>query len=253
VTRSRVESLLAMSLAFAVFVLAYVLVRQPDGRVHVWWRPSAGGLIETPAGAFILVDGGRDPLTLTNFLGDHLPPLQRRLDLVILTRWEERLTAAQVDALGRYPPHEVWYPAQTGNTAAQAPWWDTLPAATSRHPLRSGLTYHEDGVWITILQDEPLVLRLRAGHFALLYTPNAPSLPMGTVPFGENVTVWMTAGLPPAQTPLPPLVLLPDAADPVHRTPALLLQHPRTIFLIGDASRLLSLTSDGNRFSWQWR
>lgn len=77
---------------------------RPDGRLRVI-APALSGdalIVQTPAGGFVLIDGGADPATLTTALGQHLPFWRRSLDMVVLTRADTARLPGQVAALERY-------------------------------------------------------------------------------------------------------------------------------------------------------
>lgn len=244
----RIWRLLAIILAGATFILIYVLARQPDGRVHMWLRPAEGGLIQTADGAYVLLDGGENPLVLSSFLGGHMSPLRWQLDLVIMTRWGEKRTAAQVEVLRRYAPHVVWYPPIAQGEAAQASWWDAV-ASAEVHPLDKGLQYRRGGVQVTVVSLEPLVLQVTAGRFVLSYTP-VPLLGRQVHPLA-GTTLWMTPQLPTTATTLPPFVLF--AAPDNQPLPAeAVLSNPRTTFLPAAPTDTLALSTDGVAFHWSW-
>lgn len=70
-------------------LLALLWLSRPDGKLHVWWLDAGHSnavLIQTPAGAHILVDGGRFPSQLLTALGDRLPFNKRRLDLLVISQ-----------------------------------------------------------------------------------------------------------------------------------------------------------------------
>lgn len=77
---------------------------RPDGRLRVI-APALSGdalIVQTPAGGYVLIDGGGDPATLTTALGQQLPFWRRSLDMVVLTRADAARLPAQVAALERY-------------------------------------------------------------------------------------------------------------------------------------------------------
>lgn len=76
----------------------------PDGRLHVLFLETAGDavLIQTPAGGFVLVDGGADPATLATLLGRRMPFWKRNLEAVVLTLPDGQRLPGQLAALARY-------------------------------------------------------------------------------------------------------------------------------------------------------
>jgi beta-lactamase superfamily II metal-dependent hydrolase len=96
---------LAIQLALltaALFLLAWRA--QPDNRLHVIFLETKGdaALIETPAGGYVLLDGGGDPAALMAALGRHMPFWRRSLDAVVLTAPDGAHVPGQIAALARY-------------------------------------------------------------------------------------------------------------------------------------------------------
>lgn len=70
-------------------LLTLLVLSRPDGKLHVWWLDAGHSnaiLIQTPAGAHILVDGGRFPSQLLTALGDRLPFNKRTIDLLVISQ-----------------------------------------------------------------------------------------------------------------------------------------------------------------------
>lgn len=84
-----------------------------DGRLRIFFLDTPGDavLIQTPAGGFVLIDGGEDPSELALHLGRALPFWERRLVAVVLTRAERARLPGQVAALARYRADLVLAPA----------------------------------------------------------------------------------------------------------------------------------------------
>ncbi len=92
-----------------VFVWGRVLHR-PDGRLHLTLLDAEGTvLIQTPAGAAVLVGGGDRPSHLNHALGQMLPPGERTLDVLVAASPQRDDVNALLGVLGRYPPGMVWW------------------------------------------------------------------------------------------------------------------------------------------------
>lgn len=84
---------LTPAVAIAPLAVACALVwsavrAQADGLLHLYQLDVGQGdavLVVTPNGRRMLVDGGPDPRAVLDGLGRHLPPWDRRLDVVVLT------------------------------------------------------------------------------------------------------------------------------------------------------------------------
>ena len=112
----------------AAAILAGVIWRAalagPDGRLHltVLEVGSADGLlIRTPAGRYLLVDGGSSPSRLSDALGRRLPLFRRQLDWLVVAAAGEGQIGALPRVLERYPPGQVLWAGPThGSYPARA-------------------------------------------------------------------------------------------------------------------------------------
>jgi competence protein ComEC len=97
---------------------------RPDGRLHVIFLETIGdaALIQTPAGGYVLIDGGGDPAALTAALGRHMPFWQRALDMVVLTSPDSKHLPGQVAALARYRAGAALAPPMTKRGATLNEW-----------------------------------------------------------------------------------------------------------------------------------
>src|SRR6476619_7430342 len=96
---------LAVQATFLALVLALLAWRAwPSHQLRVIFLETKGDavLIQTPAGGYVLIDGGSDPSALSAALGRQLPFWQRTLDLVMLTSADSAHLPGQVAALARY-------------------------------------------------------------------------------------------------------------------------------------------------------
>lgn len=89
-------------LCLVLLVLAWFA--RPDGRLHVVFLDTKGDamLIQTPAGGYVLIDGGSDPAALTAAIGRHMPFWQHSFEAVVLTKPGDAHLPGQVAALARY-------------------------------------------------------------------------------------------------------------------------------------------------------
>ena len=92
--------------AVLVVVLGIVtLASRPDGRLHLTVLDIGQGdaiLVETPAGATMLVDGGPDPELTLRRLGANLPFFARRIDVMVLSHPHQDHVAGLVEVLDRF-------------------------------------------------------------------------------------------------------------------------------------------------------
>ena len=115
--RSRTGRLLAGGMIVAVGAMAIVVVHRPDGVPRVTVLDVGQGdaiLVEGDRGGRLLVDGGPDPGRLLIALDEHLPPWDRRIDLVILSHPHEDHAAGLAATLDRYAVRRVLEPGMIG-------------------------------------------------------------------------------------------------------------------------------------------
>jgi competence protein ComEC len=75
-------------LVAAVFLVWNAVLLRPDGKLHIWILddPNAGVvLVQTPSGKRILINAGERANSLSSELNQHLPVLDRKIDLALLT------------------------------------------------------------------------------------------------------------------------------------------------------------------------
>jgi competence protein ComEC len=93
-------------------------VSVPDKRLHVTFLDVGSAdavLIKTPAGKYVLINGGPSTTTLSDELGRRLPAFNRKLDWLVVAGTDENDVAALPRVLDRYPPDQVLW---SGNRQA---------------------------------------------------------------------------------------------------------------------------------------
>jgi beta-lactamase superfamily II metal-dependent hydrolase len=96
---------LAIQASIVALALTFLAWRSwPDRNLRVIFLETKGdaALIQTPAGGYVLIDGGGDPAALTAALGRQLPFWRRSLDAVVLTAADGAHLPGQIAALARY-------------------------------------------------------------------------------------------------------------------------------------------------------
>ena len=104
----------------------------PDGRLHVTLLDVGTGdaiLIQTPAGRYVLVNGGPSPASLSDGLGRRLPLGNRHLDWLVVAGPDNEDLSALPSIIARYPPENVLWAGPTGGTRAARELWQSLAAA----------------------------------------------------------------------------------------------------------------------------
>lgn len=101
---------------------------RPDGKTHVYFLDVGHGdatLIRGPMGHYVLVDGGPSPASITTGLGRRLGFLDRGLDVVVLTGYDEGRLAGLIEVARRHPVGLVVQPPAPKGRAART-WAETV-------------------------------------------------------------------------------------------------------------------------------
>ncbi len=187
--RSRpVATSLGAAVAGMVLLLGLVLFSRPDGKLHVWWLDvghSNAVLIQTPAGADILVDGGRFPSQLLTGLGDRLPFNKRNIDLLVISQPDPFDYDALASVLDRYSVNLALTNGQPNLRSEYTTLLQRLPP-DKVIAARAGYSFDiEDGTRLEVLapqtapemgenlNDAALVLRLTYGDISFLLPSDA--------------------------------------------------------------------------------
>ena len=197
------KALILALAALCTFVWIGGVARRPDGRLHVTFLDVGQGdatLIRTPAGQWLLIDGGPEPTRTLAALGRRLYPWQRHLDLVALTHPDEDHMAGLVSVLRRYrpglildtrlprdtPTGEAWQALIAPDTVrdTQHAIRNTNPVRRIAYPTRGTIVDLGSGVRLQVLHpgerlltgtpaddnNNSLVLRLSYGRASFLLT-----------------------------------------------------------------------------------
>ena len=109
---------IATTLTVIVMVTWRVAFTAPDGNLHITFLDVGSAdaiLIETPGGRHILIDGGPSASMLSDGLGRRLPPLNRRLDWLIIASTQENQLSGLPRVMERITPSKVLW---AGNVEA---------------------------------------------------------------------------------------------------------------------------------------
>ena len=90
----------------------------PDGKLHITFLDVGSGdaiLIQTPGGRHILINGGPSASILSDGLGRRLPPLNRRLDWLVIASTQENQLSGLPRVVERITPSNVLW---AGNVEA---------------------------------------------------------------------------------------------------------------------------------------
>ncbi len=186
--KSKIENrkwLLWGGAALVIGALWWLRGQLPDGRLHLYALAVGQGdalLIVAPDGKQLLVDGGPDPVPLLSQLGDHVPPWDRTLEMVVLTHADADHLGGLPELLDRYRAAQVVESGHAGETALYAAWQATLQGRGivplvalpgQRWQLGGGAVLEvlaPEGTPFEELNNNAVVLRLSYGHFCALLT-----------------------------------------------------------------------------------
>jgi competence protein ComEC len=113
------------ALGAAVALTWTAALARPDGLLHLFALDVGQGdalLVVTPSGRRMLVDGGPVPSAVLAGLGRHLPPWDRRLDVVVLTHPDADHVGGLAAVLERYDVATVIVPPTRGTAPDAAAW-----------------------------------------------------------------------------------------------------------------------------------
>jgi competence protein ComEC len=139
----------------AVVALAIAIVHRPDGTARLTVLDVGQGdaiLIEGQRGGRLLVDGGPDPGRLLVALDEHLPPWDRRIDVVVLSHPHEDHAAGLASLLGRYGVERVLEPGMIG----PGPGYAALNAALAASGIGRGVLMTGDRLAVDDIELEVL-------------------------------------------------------------------------------------------------
>jgi len=196
----------------------------PDGRLHVVFLATQGDatLIQTPAGGYVLIDGGAEPAALTVALGRRMPFWRRTLDAVVLSLPDAAHLPGQVAALTRYRARVALAPPTAKHNLLLDEWHHLLnESATPIHIARPGDQLNLDGATLRILaigdgDEAGMVMRLDYGATSVLFDHVGGS---------ADEEALLAGGSLRSAT----LVAFPWQRDP--HAPLLVALHPRALVL----------------------
>jgi competence protein ComEC len=152
---SRATRLVGGGIAATLVALILLVANRPDGGVHLTMLDVGQGdaiLVEGDRGGRLLVDGGPDPDRLLVELDAHVPPWDRRIDLVILTHPHEDHVAGLPLLLDRYRIDAVMEPGMAGPGPGYRAWQAELRVrGTTAGRLSTGDRFTLDGIAFGVL------------------------------------------------------------------------------------------------------
>ncbi len=153
----------------------------PDGRTRVVFidANSAATFVQTPGGNKVLIDGGGNPSSVLEAIGQRIPFWDRQIDLIVLTNADDAYLSGLVEVLARYDVKQIAQVNAPSKTSAAYLRWRNL-IAQKRVPsiqAQSGLRMVLDrDVTLEFLhppgdlgESRGAIAQLRAGNIAFLF------------------------------------------------------------------------------------
>lgn len=165
--------------ASAALLVWLQVAARPDGRLHVTVLDVGNGdgvLVQSPAGRYVLIDGGPSALRLSEALGRRLPTLRGHIDWLVLAGTEDEQLAGIAAVIERFPVGSAWVAGEPSGKAydriAQELSTRECPIVTAQAGQALDLG---DGASLEILSvgDRGAVLLLTHGRLRFLMAPGA--------------------------------------------------------------------------------
>jgi beta-lactamase superfamily II metal-dependent hydrolase len=177
-TAQRSRRNLPIQIAILALTLGFLTWRSwPEPHLRVIFLETNGDatLIQTPAGGYVLIDGGGDPATLAAALGRQMPFWRRSLEAVVLTAPDGARLPGQVAALARYRVGLALAPPVVGRGAYADEWRRLLgQQRTPVHTARAGQRLDLGGATLRVLaagdgDEAGMILRLDYGATSVVF------------------------------------------------------------------------------------
>ena len=144
-------------------------------------------LIRTPHGADILIDGGPPSGHVVEKLGEHLPPSNREIELVIVTHTDADHIGGLADLAAHYRIGRVLDAGTSSSNPTYAKWLGALDdQRTARMTARAGVVVNIDDVRCTVVwpqtdadlvkasvNDTSVIVEMEYGATSFLFTGDA--------------------------------------------------------------------------------
>jgi competence protein ComEC len=147
----------------------------PDNMLHVSVLDVGTGnavLIQTPAGRYILINGGPSTISLSDGLGRRMPPLDRGLDWLIVADINNENLSGLPNNIERFTPrHVLWAGNTNGTRAARDLWSQLLSSSIPVEMMQEGQALdlgHGASLAVLSSNEQGAVLLLRWENFRML-------------------------------------------------------------------------------------
>ncbi len=218
-------------LSILTVLLWRMVLAAPDGRLHLTVFDVGSGdaiLLQTPAGRYILINGGPSASLLSDGLGRRLPPFHRQLDWLVVAAPQKEQVGALPGILARFPPDNVLWagpesPSREADYLRESLTTQNMPVILAETGQRLDLGR---GAQLEVISSTPkgAILSIEWAKFRAILplgctTDDLAGLEMGKI-LEQPTVLWLADGGHRATNPpewlhnlRPQLVILSVAAD----------------------------------------
>jgi len=155
---------------------------------------NGAGLIETPSGRFLLLNGGASPTALVHELGRRLPLFRREVDWLVVSETSEGQIRGLVGLTGRIRIRDAWLPDGEGTPGFEHLVAELAEAEISPVLARTGQALDlGDDIRLEVLftTERTILLRLVYGNAIVVFVPGEESLLATPWLRSGTVTAWI--------------------------------------------------------------
>jgi competence protein ComEC len=176
----RLKPALPLTLMSVISIFVWkIAFSAPDNLLHITILDVGTGnsvLIQSPTGHYILINGGPSTISLSDGLGRRMPPLDRRLDWLVVADTDNEDLSGLPSNLERFKPrHVLWSGNTNGTRAARDLWSQLISTSIPIDMMQAGQSLDlgaEASLMISSCNEQGAVLLLQWENFRML-------LPMG--------------------------------------------------------------------------
>jgi len=185
---------LIIGLAIATGLTWRAASDRPDGLLRITMFESGGGLIETPSGRFLLLNGGDSPTALVHELGSRLPLFRREVDWLVVTETGAGQIRGLVGLTERIRIREAMLLDGESTPGLERLMADLAEAKVSPVSARTGQALDlGEGIRLEVLftTDRAVLLRLVHGNSIVVFVPEEDSTLANPWLRSRAVTAWI--------------------------------------------------------------
>jgi len=183
-----------IALAIATGLIWRAASDRPDGLLRITMFENGGGLIETPSGRFLLLNGGDSPTALVHELGRRLPLFQRQVDWLVVGETGDSQIRGLIGLTERIRIRDALLPGGEVTPGLVRLMADLAEAEVSPVSATTGQALDLGGgirLEVLFTTDRAVLLRLVHGNSVVVFVPGeASALATPWLP-SRDVTAWI--------------------------------------------------------------